>query len=83
MVQQMMVETIQQKFRRLVHHQMTDFYVEPGASADEAMGHSRALVTDWRDGPGKISMLATYHTRFVRTPDGWLIQSMDCALLPA
>ena len=83
MVQQMMVETVQRKFRGLVRHQMTDFYVEPGQSADEAIGYSRALITDWRDGPGKISMLATYHTRFVRTADGWLIQHIDCALLPA
>lgn len=82
-VQQMMVETVQRKFRGLVHHQMTDFYVEPGATGDQALSHARALITDWRDGPGKLSMFATYHIRFARTPDGWLMQSAECSLLPA
>ena len=78
----MMVETVQTKFKGLVHHQISDFYVEPGASADVALGHARALITDWRDGPGRISMFATYRIGFARTHEGWRIQRMDCSLLP-
>ncbi len=81
-VQRMMVETVQARFQGLVHHQITDLYLEPGATPDEATGHARALITDWRDGPGRISMFARYGIRFARTADGWRIRSMDCALLP-
>jgi hypothetical protein len=48
----LMEDVMKKKFRQRMHHQMTDFYVVPGANADDAMGHARALITDWRDGPG-------------------------------
>ncbi len=35
----LMEEVMKKKFRRRMHHQMTDFYAEPGASAGEAHGH--------------------------------------------
>ena len=81
-LRQLMVEVMQKKFKGLVHHQMTDFYVEPGDGPDQAAGWSRALITDWRDGPGKVAMFATYETRFARTADGWLISSMTLSVLP-
>lgn len=71
------------KFKGLMRHQMTDFYVEPGDNADHAKGLSRALITDWRDGPGKIAMIGTYQSTFVRTPDGWRIKSVIVNVLPA
>jgi len=46
----LMNEVMKKKFRQRMHHQMTDFYVVPGANADDAMGHARALITDWREG---------------------------------
>ncbi|MEO8299499.1 MAG: nuclear transport factor 2 family protein [Burkholderiales bacterium] len=79
---EMMTEVMQKRFKGLVHHQMTDFYVEPGEDANSAVGHARALITDWRDGPGKIAMFGTYTTRFVRTPVGWRIQDVVVNVLP-
>jgi len=81
-LQAMMVEVMQQRFRTLVRHQMTDFYLEPGNGPDDAVGHSRALITDWRDGPGKIAMFGTYTTRFTRTAQGWRIQDVRVEVLP-
>ncbi|MES2533865.1 MAG: nuclear transport factor 2 family protein [Pseudomonadota bacterium] len=78
----MMSETMQKRFRQLMRHQMTDFYVEPGDGPDDAVGHSRALITDWRDGPGKIAMFGTYTTRFARTADGWRIRAVSVEVLP-
>jgi hypothetical protein len=78
----MMSETMLKRFKGLVHHQMTDFYVEPGAGANEAVGHSRALITDWRDGPGKIAMFGTYTTHFTKTTRGWRIRDIVVEVLP-
>ena len=33
----LMTEVMQKKFRQRMHHQFTDFYVEPGANADDAL----------------------------------------------
>ncbi len=79
----MMVEVMQKAFKRRVHHQMTDFYVEPGETEDSAVGYSRALMTDWRDGAGKVAMFGRYTTKFVRTAEGWLIKSIVVSLLPS
>ena len=79
----MMTEVMQKRFDKLMRHQMTDFYVEPGDAADDAIGHSRALITDWRDGPGKIAMFGTYTTRFARTPSGWRIREVSVRVLPS
>jgi hypothetical protein len=78
----LMDEVMKKKFRQRMHHQMTDFYVVPGANADDAMGHARALITDWRDGPGKIAMLGKYDVRFRRTGVGWRICDVTVHVLP-
>ncbi|MDO8277787.1 MAG: nuclear transport factor 2 family protein [Burkholderiaceae bacterium] len=78
----MMTEVMRKKFRMRVHHQMTDFYVEPGADGDEAVGYARALITDWRDGPGKIAMFGDYTLRFRRTSTGWRICDAVVRVLP-
>jgi hypothetical protein len=78
----LMTEVMQKKFRQRMHHQFTDFYVVPGASKDEATGHARALITDWRDGPGRFAMFGKYTMGFARTPDGWLIRSASVYVLP-
>lgn len=78
----LMVEIMQNKFRRRMHHQFTDLYLEPGASADEATGHARALITDWREGPGKFAMFGKYTLDFRRTADGWKIHHASVYVLP-
>lgn len=78
----LMVEVMQKKFRQRMHHQFTDFYVEPGATADEARGHARALITNWRDGPGQFAMFGKYTVGFVRTHEGWRIRSASVYVLP-
>jgi hypothetical protein len=69
-------------FKNLARHQMTDLFLEAGKTPDEAHGVSRALITDWREGPGKPAMCATYTTHFVRTPQGWRIKSTLCDIIP-
>jgi hypothetical protein len=79
----LMEEVMKKKFRQRMHHQMTDFYVVPGADADEAVGYARALITDWRDGPGKFAMFGKYDLRFRRTPTGWRISDVKVRVLPS
>lgn len=79
----LMEDVMKKKFRQRMHHQMTDFYVVPSTDADEAMGHARALITDWRDGPGKIAMFGKYDVRFRRTAVGWRISDISVRVLPA
>lgn len=71
----LMTEVMQKKIRQRMHHQFADFHVEPGATADAAQGHARALITDWRDGPGKFSMIGKYTLEFARTASDWRIRS--------
>ncbi len=78
----MMVNVMQKKFRQRMHHQFTDLYLEPGVSRDEAVGHARALITDWRDGPGKFAMFGKYDVCFRRTLDGWRICDVVVHVLP-
>ena len=47
------------------------------------MGHARALITDWRDGAGKIAMFGKYDVRFRRTPIGWRISDVKVRVLPS
>jgi hypothetical protein len=47
------------------------------------MGHARALITDWREGPGKIAMFGKYDVRFRRTDVGWRISDMTVRVLPS
>ncbi|MDR3453062.1 MAG: nuclear transport factor 2 family protein [Rhodoferax sp.] len=78
----LMVEVMQKKFRQRMHHQFTDFYVEPGETTDDAAGHARALITDWREGPGKFAMFGKYNLRFRRTGEGWRICDAVVRVLP-
>lgn len=82
-LEQMAIDVVQTRFRGLCRHQMTDVYVEAGDTPDTARGLSRALITDWLDGPGKLAMVGDYRLEFARTPDGWRIRSIACTLVPA
>jgi hypothetical protein len=79
---QMAKEVVQDLFRRRCRHQMTDVYVEAGLTPGSAVGFARALITDFRDGPGKIAMVGSYRFEFVRLAEGWRIKSIACELLP-
>jgi ketosteroid isomerase-like protein len=79
---QMAFDVVQKRFNGLCRHQMTDVYVEAGAHPDVAHGMSRALITDWNDGPGKLAMVGDYRLEFARTPQGWRIRSIECTLVP-
>lgn len=78
----LMTEVMQKKFRQRMHHQFTDLFLEPGGTPDEARGYARALITDWRDGPGRFAMFGKYALRFARTDDGWRIRSASVYVLP-
>lgn len=81
-LRRMIEESIIARFRRLFRHQMTDILIEPGDGPDIAHGLCRALITDWREGGGKIAMCATYRSVFVRTPEGWRFRSVRVSVLP-
>lgn len=78
----LMVDVMQKKFRQRMHHQFSDFYVEPGDGADDAIGHARALITDWREGAGKIAMFGMYTLRFRRSAEGWRISDAVVRVRP-
>jgi hypothetical protein len=61
---------------------MTDVFIEAGDAPDRARGQSRALITDWNGGSGKLAMVGDYTLAFRRTPQGWRIQSIACDLVP-
>jgi SnoaL-like domain len=82
-IKTMIDESIIKRFNRKFRHQMTDVLIEPGDGPDDAKGRSRALITDWREGAGKIAMCGAYTWRFVRTPDGWRLKSASVNVLPA
>jgi hypothetical protein len=69
-------------FQGLVRHQQTDIVVTPGQDADHASGVSFILLTDWRDGPGKIRAVGDCHAEFVRLPEGWRFRSITLSTLP-
>lgn len=69
-------------FKGLVRHQQTDMIVEPGEDADHARGRSFILVTDWRDGPGRLQAVGDCAAEFVRTPQGWRFRSITLSTLP-
>ena len=79
----MIENSIIKRFNRKFRHQMTDVLIEPGDSPDDAKGVCRALITDWREGPGKIAMCGSYSWRFTRTTDGWRFKSASVNVLPA
>ena len=70
------------RFQLKVRHQMTDVLVEPGQDDDHARTLFRALVTDWRDGPGRIAMCVFYTALCARTDEGWKFASVSARVLP-
>jgi hypothetical protein len=82
-LEKMAVGVVLDRFRGLCRHQRTDVYIEAGDTPDHARGLSRALITDWLDGPGKLAMVGDYKLEFARTPEGWRIKSIACKLVPA
>jgi len=79
---QMAIDVVQTRFNRLVRHQMTDVFIEAGDTPDDARGQSRAMITDWNGGTGKLAMVGDYTLTFRRTPKGWRIRSIACDLVP-
>lgn len=69
-------------FKGLVRHQQTDMVIEPGKDASHARGKSFILVTDWRDGPGRLAAVGDCTAEFVRTPAGWRFASITLSTLP-
>ena len=69
-------------FKGLVRHQQTDMVIEPGTDGDHARGKSFILVTDWRDGPGRLAAVGDCDAEFVRTPEGWRFASITLSTLP-
>ena len=63
-------------------HQMTDVLVEPGPDGTSAQVRYRALVTDWREGPGRVAMSVNYTAACVRTADGWKFAAVSARVLP-
>jgi hypothetical protein len=63
-------------------HQMTDVLVEAGPDENSAKVLYRALVTDWREGPGRVSTCVNYTAACVRTDDGWKFATVSARVLP-
>jgi ketosteroid isomerase-like protein len=70
------------QFRGKMRHQLTDVHIEAGDRPGEARGTCYALITDWREGAGKLSMHGTYHVSIVRTSDGWRFKDIRLDRLP-
>ena len=79
---QMAIDVAQKRFNLLCRHQMTDVFIEAGDDAGRRAGQSRAIITDWNGGTGKLAMVGDYTLAFRRTPQGWRIQSIACDLVP-
>lgn len=80
---QRLVEDLATQFRGKMRHQLTDILIEPGEEDGEAHGVCYGLITDWREGSGKLSMHGTYQMRIVRTPLGWRFTDVALSRLPA
>lgn len=78
----MIQKAIVERFERKVRHQVTDVLLEPGETTDTARGVFRALITDWREGRGRIAMCATYTAAFAHDADGWRFRSLSLNVLP-
>ncbi|MDB5857422.1 MAG: hypothetical protein JWQ76_1111 [Ramlibacter sp.] len=61
---------------------MTDVLVEPGGDENSTKARFRALVTDWREGPGRVSMCVVYTAACVRTDDGWKFATVSVRVWP-
>ncbi|MGV6871921.1 nuclear transport factor 2 family protein [Pseudochelatococcus sp. B33] len=74
--------SIVDRFKRKFRHQMTDVVIAAGRGVDEAHGLCRALITNWRDGPGKLAMSALYQWEFRRISGVWKVASVSVRVLP-
>jgi hypothetical protein len=77
-----LIRTVQARFGGLSRHQMTDVVVEAGETPDIAHMQSRAIITDWSAGLGKLAMVADYQAQLHRTAEGWRIVAVTCAVVP-
>ena len=71
-----------ERFQLKARHQMTDVLVEPGADENSAKARFRGLVTDWREGPARVSMCVVYTAAFVRSDDGWKFATVSVRTWP-
>jgi hypothetical protein len=78
-----LVKDLAAQFNGKMRHQLTDVFIEAGDHDREARGVCYGLITDWRDGSGKLSMHGTYRMSIVRTPQGWRFKDVTLARLPA
>ncbi|RDE07882.1 nuclear transport factor 2 family protein [Pelagibacterium lacus] len=69
-------------FKGLVRHQQTDMVICSGESEDVAWGKSFILVTDWRDGPGRLAAVGDCTASFARTSAGWRFSRIELSTLP-
>lgn len=81
-LKKMIENSIIKKFNRKFRHQMTDVLIEPGETDAFASVRLRALITDWRDGPGKIAMCGNYTCVAVKTQAGWRFKSVSVYVFP-
>ncbi len=68
-------------FCGLGRHQMTDLLLWQ-AEEGRVRGACRMLITDFRDGPGKVAMVGTYDLLLSPTPAGWRIAELTAEFLP-
>ena len=76
-----LIVTAQQRFRHLMRHQQTNIAIDQDGP-DRAKSLSYGMITDWRNGQGKLAMFANYHNRFRKTEEGWRFESVVIDLLP-
>lgn len=78
-----LIETaIIERWQLKVRHQMTDVLVEPGPDETSARARFRAVVTDWREGAGRLAMSVDYTAACVRTDGGWKFATVTARVLP-
>lgn len=70
------------QFLGRMRHQLTDLEILPGDRPDEARAVCYGLITDWRQGPGILSMHGTYRVTLVRTDAGWRFRDVRLERLP-
>lgn len=75
-------KSTEENFRFLARHMISDLVLWRTDRNDAVSGRCRMLISDWRDGPGKLAMAGIYDFRFVHTPDGWKISTLEASFLP-
>ena len=77
-----LVKDIALQFQGKMRHQLTDILIEPGEHDGQAKAVCYGLITDWREGAGKLSMHGTYRVSIVRTARGWKFKEVALDRLP-